>query len=123
MAALESFGEANLLRIQATGTWAPFAGLPSCGPDGLAGFNYPDSSLIVADCPVGALIGRIGGSSATVKAVGDAPPGQTKAFAVGSYCVVKLPEGVVGPLFIGFNGLLRPVMVEALTLALATARQ
>ena len=120
---LEKFGEGNLLRIQVTGNWTPIGGLPECGPDGLAGLAYPDAALIVPDCPLGALIGRIGGSSATLKAAGaDNSIGQGKAFAVGSYCVVKITDGMIGPLFLGFNCLPRPVVVSAFTLDLATAR-
>jgi hypothetical protein len=123
LVALEKFGEGNLLRIQVTGRWTPINGLPGSGPDGLAGLVYPDTALIVSDCPVGALIGRIGGSSATLKAAGtDNLPGEGKAFAVGSYCVVKIADEMIGPLFLGFNCLPRPVVVSAFTLDLAMAR-
>jgi hypothetical protein len=124
LAALDSFGESTLLRVRAEGSWTPFEGLPACGPDGLAGVSYPETGLVITDCLVGALIGRIGGSSATLKAASadTANTGETKAFAIGSYCVLRIPEKALGPLFIGFNSLARPVRLQSLTLTLETAR-
>src|ERR1044072_325680 len=68
MAMEEVAGTVTHLRLKANGRWTPLAGLSVCGPDGLTGQTFPDDRLIVGDCPVGALIGRIGGSSATLKA-------------------------------------------------------
>lgn len=110
-------GLATYLRFRASGVWTTMAGLPGCGPDGLVGQSFPDDRLIVPDCPVGALIGRIGGSSATLKAAAPAADsGESKPFPIGCNAVIKLPDKVVGPLFIGFNILLRPIHVERLTL-------
>lgn len=124
IAVLERFGEANLLRIVATGSWTPLEGMPSCGPDGLVGLSYPDTGLILPDCGVGALIGRIGGSSASLQAAAADPAvtGETKPFPIGACCILRLPATAIGPLFIGFNTLRRPVTVASLTLSIETAR-
>ncbi len=110
------------LRITASGLWAALGGmLPDCGPDGLSGLPFESAQLIIADCPVGALIGKFGGSSATHKAA--APEATALAedvpFAIGSYCVVKVPEIAPGALLIGFNIVYRPVKVTRLALQLA----
>jgi hypothetical protein len=114
--ALEDIGAATTyLKFKATGKWTAMAGLSPCGPDGLVGQSFPDDRLIVTDCAVGALIGRIGGSSATLKgALAAADAGEAKSFPVGSYTVIKLPEKVIGPLYLGFNVLLRPLKLESL---------
>jgi hypothetical protein len=127
---------AKYLRLKATGQWTPMSGLPECGPDGIVGQAFPSDRLILPDCAVGALLGRIGGSSATLKPAGpaDRPAGpaeaksdsgsvkadseESKPFAIGSHAVIKLPETGLGPLFIGFNILLRPVPVRALQLTI-----
>lgn len=113
---LEDLGSAtSYLKLRTTGTWTALAGLSECGPDGLAGQSFPDDRLIVSDCSVGALIGRIGGSSATLKAqTPAADSGEGKPFPLGCYTVLKLPDKFVGPLFIGFNILLRPIRLDRL---------
>ena len=67
----------------------------------------------MADAPPGALIGRIGGSSAGLKADG--------AFVVGSSCVVAVPAGSIGPLFLSFNITGRPVEVTAIAIEVSGA--
>jgi hypothetical protein len=114
------FSTTGYLKFAAEGKWSPVPGMPDCGPDGLVVQNIPADQLIVADCAMGALIGRIGGSSASPKAAGT-EPGDGKPFAIGSHAVVKLPDGFFGPLFIGFNILRRPLKIEALDLRLYTA--
>ena len=106
------------LRLVARGSWEAVAGIGNCGPDGRVGVSFPSQRLLLAECPVGALIGRIGGSSAsttTAAAAGIAGA----VFPIGSHAVVKVPDDVVGPLFIGFNILLRPVRVAKLELEIA----
>jgi hypothetical protein len=122
MAHEELIGAATYLKLKASGKWEPMAGLPACGPDGLCGQSFPDDRLIVTDCPVGALIGRVGGSSAVLKATAAvADAGESKPFPMGTYTVLKLPEKVIGPLYVGFNILLRPVrIIEPLTLDIFT---
>ena len=143
---------AKYLRLKATGRWTPMSGLPECGPDGLVGQTFPADRLLVSDCAVGALLGRIGGSSATLKggaaptgqggaaptgqggaapkqgdeskpdpAAGKADDGPWKPFAVGSHAVTALPENALGPLFIGFNILLRPVSVLTLEITIESS--
>jgi hypothetical protein len=115
--ALEDFGAATAyLKLKADGKWTPMTGLSACGPDGLTGQSFDDNRLLVSDCAVGALIGRIGGSSASLKAAAPAvDSGEVKPFAVGTNAVLKLPTNVIGPLYLGFNILLRPVAVDSLT--------
>jgi hypothetical protein len=120
--ALELFGGATHLRLIAeVARWTAMPGLPECGADGLPDLPMPDTALLLTDCAPAALIGRIGGSSATLK-VGDNPPvGTSKPFAVGNHCVVELPAKAVGPLFLGFNLRHRPVAVAALRLRVSQA--
>lgn len=87
----------GLLRIKADpqGQWSYAAGtVDDCGPEGdpLAFVSRKD--CLSQNAPVGALIGKIGGSSA---GIGDAP-----VFAVGSHCVVRIPDDG-GPLFLTIN--------------------
>jgi hypothetical protein len=134
---------AKYLRLKTTGRWTPMSGLPECGPDGLVGQTFPADRLFVSDCAVGALIGRVGGSSATLKggatpnskggespakegggeSKSDAPAAKadddpSKPFAAGSYTVIKLPDNAIGPLLIGFNILLRPISVRTLEITI-----
>ena len=111
------WGTTGYLRLKTTGLWTPLAGLPDCGPDGLAGQPFPEDRLVLTDCPVGALIGRVGGSSAAVRATTPATDaGESKPFVIGSYVVFKLPDKVVGPLFLGFNIVLRPIRLQQLAI-------
>ena len=121
---LEGFGEANILRIKATGRWTPLEGLPACGPDGLMSMSYPETGMILSDCSVGALLGRIGGSSASIKAASADPvvAGETKPFPIGTTCIYRLPEKAIGPLFVGFNCLSRPVRIDSIAVSVETAR-
>jgi hypothetical protein len=91
----------------------PMSGLPECGPDGLVGQTFPADRLFVSDCAVGALLGRIGGSSASLKggaapasqggeskpdpAAAKADDGPSNPFPVGSHTVIKLPADAIGP--------------------------
>jgi hypothetical protein len=49
--------------------------LAACGPDGFAGLSLPADRVVLPDAPPGALIGRFGGSSASLKADGAFPIG------------------------------------------------
>jgi hypothetical protein len=86
--------------------------------------SYPDTGLILSDCSVGALLGRIGGSSASTKAAlaDPAAAGETKPFPIGRSSIFRLPEKAIGPLFVGFNCLLRPVRIETIDVRVETAR-
>ena len=109
------------LKFSAQGSWKTIAGLESCGPDGMVGRDYPATQLLLDDCAVGALIGRFGGSTASLKAsdAGTAESGTTKPFALGICAIVQLPEKFVGPVLLGFNIVRRPVKVESLTVEIA----
>jgi len=88
------------LKIEAWGMWP--SGVSPCGPDGdttadplpavaseLAAVSPPPSY------PAGALLGKIGGSTAG-RAEG-------KVFAIGRCCVIDLAENGGGPLFVAVN--------------------
>ena len=120
------------LQIRVEGSWTQGGGaIGLCGPDGLSGLPLQVDRLLVADCQLGALIGKLGGSSASLSVPpsgnpeGAAPPKGTlaegKAFAIGSYCVVSVPSTFVGPLFVSFNGLMRPVQVDRLKISVEGA--
>jgi hypothetical protein len=122
IAVVHDLAEATLIRISATGTWSPLAGLPQCQPDGLVGMSYPEAGLVITDCAVGALIGRVGGSSASLKAAtADTTAGETKPFPIGKRCVLRLPQNALGPIFIGFNCLARPVNVVSIEVTFESA--
>jgi hypothetical protein len=116
---LESLDDSTHLKIEAEGDWKVEASVvPSCGPDGLPGFTLPGDQLVMARCRYGALIGKLGGSSAAhftpekpgAALIADEP------FAIGSFCLQKLPSGTRSPLFIGVNSLWRPIRVKTMRL-------
>jgi hypothetical protein len=112
------------LRIAAEGSWTQSGTvIGDCGPDGLATTSVQVEALHVKDCGAGALVGKLGGSSATLAmppsttAPAETPAGTLAsgtAFAIGSHCIVTLPANFVGPLYISFNGLARPILVKSL---------
>ena len=122
------------LRIQAKGSWTQSGDkIGECGPDGLATTPVQVNTMPVRDAGVGALIGKLGGSSATLtmppsapsaKDAAAAPVGslaEGAAFAIGSHCIVTLPQNFIGPLYISFNGLVRPVNVKELMISVEGA--
>ncbi len=111
---VETIRGATHLQITATGQWTAMAGLlGACGPDGLAGLALPADRIVLPDAPPAALIGRIGGSSASLKT--------DSAFVVGRNCVVPVPTGRIGPLFVSFNITARPILVQALNIVVSGA--
>jgi hypothetical protein len=123
--ALESVGDATHLKIESEGDWKSTGSvLPACGPDGLASLVLPDTQLVIAGCRFGALIGKLGGSSAIHHT--PAQPGAALAadepFAIGSFCLLKLPQDTFGPLFIGFNAASRPIHVTTMKVKVSGAR-
>jgi hypothetical protein len=130
--ALESVSDSTHLKIEAEGEWKMEASVvPSCGPDGLAGFGLPGDQLVMASCRYGALIGKLGGSSAAHRVPAQAGAAQGAApsvgqgggalaadepFAIGAVCLHQLSESLSGPLFIGFNTLWRPIRVKTMKL-------
>jgi hypothetical protein len=102
------------LWFAATGACLPMPGLQECGPDGLMSQPFPEDRLVLGNCAVGALIGRIGGSSATLKAAPPSPDvGEGLPFPIGCHAVVRVPENAIGPLFLGVNILFGPVTLTA----------
>lgn len=122
--------DATLLRIVADGAWTP---LPpwttACGPDGMPGLRMDASQLMLADVPLGALIGKIGGGS--VGLTGWAAPVATgttaaigldgKPFAIGPFCLLQIPRLVFGPLFVAVNSTARPVPIKRLRITASIA--
>jgi hypothetical protein len=120
--AVEMLEDATHLRIVAEDAeWVAMPGLKPCGADGLPGLAVPEGALLLAEAAPAALIGRIGGSSATLKVPDTPGTGLSKPFAVGSRCVVELPAKAVGPLYLGFNLRHRPVTVTALRVKVSKA--
>lgn len=79
-------------------TWTPDGGT-ACTADGDPGLTRASTPL-VAGAPIGALIARVGGS--TADAAGDAE--RSLLFAAGRYCVFQAPEPPkAGALFLGVN--------------------
>jgi hypothetical protein len=84
----------QIMRIEAEGSWTAVAGLPSCGPDGLPHWAFGRDALLFKKAPLGALIGKIGGSIAGVD--------DRDVFLVGSATVLTI-EKAAGPLFLTIN--------------------
>ena len=83
------------LRIQASGTWN-YSGSTSCGADGARKAGFAQDSLN-ASAPLGALIGKIGGSPA------DRPDSRAFVFVAGSYAVVVFDDKVEGAFYLTMN--------------------
>jgi len=83
------------LRFKATGAWEREPG-KTCGPNG-ASREQLDNAYLAGGAQVGALIGKIGGSTADK---GDSP---AQVFAVGEYCVIHVPDTARGGLFLTMN--------------------
>lgn len=86
------------LLLESAGQWDCLgSAIKPCGPDGHASLTLPDARLLLASSPPGALIGKFGGSSAGR----ETPP---TLFAIGSRCVVAMPDKRPVPLYIAING-------------------
>ncbi len=69
-----------------------------CGPDGNPVSHLPGSLCLNTNAPIGALVGKIGGSTADKTGVVD--------FVAGGFCVVVLDDATKsGPLFLTINDL------------------
>lgn len=84
-----------VIRIEARGRWKPASGLPECGPDGLRHWAYGRDLLLTRKAPLGALIGKFGGSSSSID--------ETEIFVVGNVAVLQVDKAT-GPLFLTMNG-------------------
>jgi hypothetical protein len=85
-----------LLKIEAEGKWR-FADRSDagCGPDGVATSHLPGDRCLVAAAPVGALVGKLGGSTVANDGV--------LHFPVGRHCVIELTATQRGPLYLTIN--------------------
>jgi len=83
------------IRVEASGTWRVAPDLPECGPDGLRHWAYGREGLLTRKAPLGALIGKYGGSSASAD--------EADIFVVGSAAVLTLDKPA-GPLYLTING-------------------
>lgn len=82
-------------------TWTPESVADPCTADGAeAEITRKNGSVPLTDVRIGALIGRVGGS--TADHVGQAE--RMMLFGVGRYCVFQAPEAAkAGPLYLGVN--------------------
>ena len=126
--AFDSLGDGTHVRIEADGEFLVSGdGMQRCGPDGLTNVNSIDKTrLLISDCPLGALLGKIGGSSALFSAV-EKPNSTATAitegqpFAIGAHLIATLPAKSIGQLYVGFNDLRRPVEIISLTVTASVA--
>lgn len=89
------------------GTWTPHDFRAACSPDGdfagtLRGEESKSGAPLVASAPIGALIARIGGSTADQNLDTGATPSRI-GFSVGRKCVFSVPTAPTGSLFLGVN--------------------
>jgi hypothetical protein len=87
------------------GTWTPQGFATACSADGdfsgTARGTTPGSPL-VSSAPPGALIARIGGSTADQTVDASATPSRV-VFSVGRRCIFTVPSSPTGSLFLGVN--------------------
>jgi len=122
--ALEWLATTTHLKITAEGSWkVANSAIPSCGPNGLSGLVTAADQLILPGVPFGALIGKLGGSTISHAVRADAAVlAAEDPFAIGSFCILKPPDGNNGPLFLGFNALARPIQVATLKVAISAPK-
>jgi hypothetical protein len=93
-----------------TGKWQPADFQSECTADGdyggeSAGKAGARTDLFLSSAPLGALIGRIGGSTADKSIDKTAAPGTPSpiAFSVGRHCVIQVPTNPNGALYLSVN--------------------
>jgi|SRR5882724_2039902 len=82
--------------------WAP-SPKKKCGPDGVP---MTKTGALLSTAPFGAIVGKIGGSTADLPdttAPSTSPYSGKKVFAVGAYAVVSIAATDCGPLFVTMN--------------------
>jgi hypothetical protein len=93
----------RLIKIAASGMWLNlYPNRGAIGPDGYLDLTVPPEQLILASAPPGALLGKIGGSTAD-RITGDKKADGVILFPIGTYCVVP-PLEKAAPLFVAVNG-------------------
>jgi len=85
-------------------SWSPADG-SHVTADGIAFSGAPKTGVLSTAAPYGALVGKVGGSSADLpdSASAGTPYGTKKTFVVGAYCIVALAASDGGPLFLSMN--------------------
>jgi hypothetical protein len=82
--------------------WSPIKAT-ECGADGIVTTPLK-TGLLCSGAQYGSLIGKLGGSSADLSNANSAgASGNSKVFAVGSYCVMSVGSSEGGPLFLTMN--------------------
>ncbi len=92
----------TVLKIEAEGDWS-YADEEAArvGPGGDPRSPIPRDRLLNQRAPIGALVGKIGGSTAS--------NGGVHEFVVGGYCVLEVPKDKGGALMLAMNNLTPPV--------------
>jgi hypothetical protein len=83
-----------LIKVEATGTWAYSSGRP-CGPDGDLNALLSADQMIAGGVSPGALLIKVGGSTAAVS------DGLVRV--AGSTAVIRIDEKTAGPIFLTIN--------------------
>jgi hypothetical protein len=84
-----------LIRIEAEDTEWMYSKADKCKADGDLLSSISPAACILKDAPVGALIGKIGGSSAGIS--------DGTLFVVGKHCIFELDPNKRGPLYLTIN--------------------
>lgn len=84
------------LRFKASGKWTYAEGRET-GPEGDRNLGFPQD-VLVPGAPLGALVGKVGGSSVEKPDAAKQP-----VFPIGTECVISLDEKVKGTLFLTMN--------------------
>jgi|HubBroStandDraft_6_1064221.scaffolds.fasta_scaffold1012325_1 hypothetical protein len=88
-------GSSQIIRIEAQGQWKPVPGVElPCGADGLQHWMFGRDHLLYKKAPLGALIGKIGGSNISTE--------ESEIFLVGSTAVLTIDK-ILGPLYLTIN--------------------
>jgi hypothetical protein len=84
----------QIIRLEARGKWRPIPGFDFCDADGLSHWVFARDRLLCKKAPLGALIGKIGGSNAATE--------DADVFLVGSLAVISVDKAL-GPLYLTIN--------------------
>ena len=83
-----------ILKITSSGEWQPVDDLQACSADGLRHWAFGRDSLLTKKAPLGALIGKLGGSNIATD--------EADIFLVGTATVVTI-DRPAGPLYLTIN--------------------
>ena len=94
-------GKSYRITVDAKQEWKPASGSAKCNADGDAAIML-NSDVVLNTSAVGALIAKIGGSTADLKPDAN----KVTVFSVGRYCVFSVADAAkAGPLYLGINDL------------------